>query len=456
MNQFDITTEVFAINQTENSHILYAPTVGVACLINNDTLNLLTNIRQMDDKDLSDEQRVVLNFLIHKKIVNSTTDSQITCKTSAELSPNKLTLFPTHRCQLNCCYCYAEDQTKINSSMSREIVESAIEYYVGLMTRENRPVFNLELHGGGEPFADWDLGQFIITEAEQRCHENDFKLKAVAGTNGIFNDTQLQWIIEHIHSLNISFEGLPHIQGIHRPFKNGENSFRIVDNSLKFFDDHNFPYALRITVTHHNEKLLPETIQFILDNYNTGLIHIEPVYSCGNVHDAAEALQPDLNHFAEVYLQLDAICREQNVQLEYSGCQFDRLKTNFCYVGTDDFAVTTDGYLTNCWEVSDMSHPAADIFIFGKLLPGGKIEIDQKKVAFLKSLNLENFEFCKNCFAKYQCAGDCVLKLGHINYHGPRGGDRCTSTRKLVANRLLQLLEQDNIFKSEINATRLG
>ncbi|MBD3290923.1 radical SAM protein, partial [candidate division KSB1 bacterium] len=413
MNQYDITTEVFAISQAKNRHILYAPVAGVACLINDETLNLLSNIRQVQHSKLSEEHREILNFLIQKRIVNGSIASREEKEASATLSPSKLTLFPTHRCQLNCCYCYAEEQKKIDSSMSQEHVENAIEYYTGVMKRENRSIFNLELHGGGEPFADWDLGQFIISLAEKYCQENNFKLQAVAGTNGIFNKIQLEWILRHFHSLNISFEGLPRIQAIQRPFKNGANSFDVVDQSIKFFDSHNFPYALRVTVTRHNEQVLPETIQYILDNYKTGLIHVEPAYSCGNLHDTAKALQPDMEHFAETYFHLETMCRQRNVRLQYSGCRFDRLKTNFCYVGTDDFAVTTDGYLTNCWEVSDRSHPAADTFIFGKLLPHGKLEIDHEKLKFLKSLNLDNFEYCTDCFAKYQCAGDCVLKLGH-------------------------------------------
>jgi uncharacterized protein len=57
---------------------------------------------------------------------------------------------------------------------------------------------------------------------------------------------------------------------------------------------------------------------------------------------------------------------------------------------------------------------------------------------------VENREFCKGCFAKWTCAGDCYHKAisaaGQLEF---RGTDRCHITRELTIDRIL-----DNIASS--------
>lgn len=55
--------------------------------------------------------------------------------------------------------------------------------------------------------------------------------------------------------------------------------------------------------------------------------------------------------------------------------------------------------------------PAAQIFFIGKIdIQSEKVIINKEKVKFLKGRITENLKACKNCFLKYNCAGDCLAK----------------------------------------------
>jgi len=450
MGSYRITTDIFTLNYKEEKQVLYAPLLGFACEINNDMVHLLSDLEGTEDHELSQHEKAILEYLIQRGVVNGKTKSAPVHDVDKKVRPSKLTLFPTNQCNMRCRYCYASAGTSPPKTMDWEIATSAIDYYITVLKKEKRTVFPLELHGGGEPLYAWALVKGLIEYAEEKCNTEGFKTEVYAGTNGVLNRKQLDWLIGHFKALNISFEGLPHVQDYQRPMANGSSSFKKVDETLKFLDEHNFPYGIRCTVTTYNENILPETIDFITENYKTKLIYLEPVYLCDRYKILEENLRPDLFKFVENFKKLEPICAERHVRLGYSGAALERLSRTFCYVGTDDFAVTPDGCLTNCWEVTSRDHPLAETFIFGRILPEGRIEVDKKKLAFLRSLSVDHLEYCQDCFAKWHCAGDCVAKLKTSDYRGPRGSERCETNRFLIAHQIFQLLERKDYYEKEL------
>ena len=449
MSHHKITADIFVLPAQGENIILYAPLIGYVCTVNEGLVCFLNNLENLDEEKLTGAEKEILNHLIAKKVIDGAPQKDITSMPHKELSPNKLTLFPSSRCNARCRYCYASNNSNYSKTMPWEIAKTAVEYFIANLHKQNKDQFVLEFHGGGEPFCAWKEVQTIVEYVEERCHQEKFQLEIVVSTNGCLSERQLQWIISHIHSLNISFDGLPQIQNYHRPLSNGDASFPLIDATMQYLDRQNYPYGIRCAVSNRNEKLLHETIDFITKTYRTKLIYLEPVSLCGIESWTADLQPPDLSRFAETFLSLQPLCIERGVQLEYSGANFERRTRNFCYVGTDNFAVTPDGYLTNCWEVTDINHPFAETFIFGRMYLDGRIEIDQEKLNNLQTFNVDHFSYCSDCFAKYHCAGDCAARLGHKDFKGSRGGIRCETNRKLIANRIAQLAESENCFQIE-------
>jgi len=442
MSQYKITTDLFTLPYKNEESVLYAPLVGFVCKANDDLINFLANLEDMENEAITPELKQIIEFLIKKGIINGSQSELPDTTRNKELSPSQLCLFPTNQCNMNCIYCYAAANRIAAKTMDWEIATSAVEYYINLMKKEGRKFFGLEFHGGGEPFFAWNLVHNIVNYIDERCSQEHFETKICSATNGVLNDKQLEWIVKHMSFLCISFEGLPHVQDYHRKMADGTGSFEYVDHTIRYLDEHRFSYMLRCTVSKHNEDLLDETIDFILQNYKTKLLCLEPVYICGGCY--SDDLKTDFSKFAENYKRLEPVCAAKGLRLEHSGAQFERIVSSFCHVGNDDFAVTPDGYLTKCWEVTSKDYPLANTFIFGQMLPEGKISLNHKKLDFLRSLAIDKLSYCKDCFAKWHCAGGCVTKLGHDRYDGSRGGDACKATRELIAHRIIQLLEVEN------------
>jgi len=443
-----MTTDVFTFKH-EGKNILYAPLLGFACEANDDLILFLADLATMDDRELNDQEKKILQYLMDKGIVDGESHPEKIQPSAKEPCPSKLTLFPTNQCNMRCRYCYASAGTMPPMTMDWETATSAIDYFTSFLKKKNRIRFPLEFHGGGEPLYAWSLVTGIIEYAEDECGKAGLELDVYAGTNGVLTEKQCHWIIEHFHSLNVSFEGLPHVQDFHRPMATGKGSFNQVDATLKRFDTHNFPYGIRCTVSSYNENILTETIHYITENYKTKLIWLEPLYLCERHNKQEEDLKPDFERFVENFKALEPICTRKGVFLKYSGATFEKITSTFCSVGTDDFAITPDGYLTNCWEVTYKDHPLADTFIIGRMRPEGRIEIDQKKLNHLRSLSVHALPFCRDCFAKYHCAGDCPTKLDHNHYQGDRGGPRCETNRRLIAHRISQLLVRTAFYEKE-------
>ncbi len=101
---------------------------------------------------------------------------------------------------------------------------------------------------------------YIIKKAK----ENKLKVIINSGLNGVLSNYQRKWVVKNIHSATISLDGDKEIQNMLRPLKNGQTSFDIVHNTLKYFDSQDFNYAIRSTVTSETIGKLEKIITFFL------------------------------------------------------------------------------------------------------------------------------------------------------------------------------------------------
>ena len=187
---------------------------------------------------------------------------------------------------------------------------------------------------------------------------------------------------------------------------------------------------------------MEESIDFIAENYHPVTVHFEPVFQCGRCKTDDE-YEVSLAKFAENYERCEEKSRKHGFRFTYSGCRVESLSNTFCGIACDSFSVTPDGYITSCFETTTLDDDKSETFFIGKINEEGILDIDENKRSFLHSLSVENLDYCKDCFAKWHCAGDCVAKLGHNDFQGERGHERCELNRKLVANKLTKLIDME-------------
>jgi len=448
---YKITCDLFSLPYDDFNQILYAPRLGFISIVNNDLVNLLADVETLDVQILNQEQKAALDYLHKKNLLNGSSEMNIVSPTLIEYEPTMLTLFPTNQCNLRCKYCYASAGDFKPLTMDWFYATNAIDTLINNVKKRGSKSVALGFHGGGEPLFPWELIKRTVEYAEEQSAKAELKISIFSATNGLLSSSQLEWIIQHFSNLNISFDGLPHIQDIQRPLPNGKGSFEFVNRTIKFLDDHQFNYGLRSTISSLNVDVMENCLDYIINNYKTKTIHFEPLFYCGRCK-TTNSLSPEMEKFIENFIKCELKAKECGITLVYSGCRIDNLTTSFCGATQDNFALTPDGYLTTCYEVTSKDDPKSDTFFIGKITENGQVEIDESKRKYLNSLSVDNLAYCSDCFAKWHCGGECIAKLGHTDYSGPRGHDRCKLNRHLIKNRLINIA-QGNYSHQESNST---
>lgn len=441
--EYQVTCDLFTIPLADDKAILYAPRVGFICEANSDVLNLLASINELKQDRLNAKQKYVLNQLVTNGVLNGSQELDIKKYNPGKYAPTTVTLFPTNQCNLRCIYCYASAGECKPLDMEWHYAESAITTIIRNAINVGINNITVGFHGGGEPLLRWNFIKEVVHYAEQECHNNKLKLTTYAATNGLLSEKQLDWITKHFSNLNISFDGLPRVQDHNRPLPNGEGSYKFIEKTLKFLDKKGFSYGIRSTFSDYNVDLMEESYDFIVSNFNPRTIHFEPVFNCGRCK-TSNKFDINLEKFAQSFQEIEAKHRNNKTRFIYSGCRVETLTNSFCGVARDSFTITPEGFITSCFEITTSDDPRSEYLYYGKIDKEGNVVIDENRRKYLHNLTVENLAYCKDCFAKWHCAGDCVAKIGHGEFYGERGHDRCILNRQMMKDRLVSILKTNS------------
>jgi uncharacterized protein len=441
--QFKISCDLYQLDYKENQKLLYAPRLGYICLGNYDLVNLLCNQDKQGNIIYKDKEIEILNTLELKGVLNSNIEKNVFSQLPEKYKPLRLTLFPTNECNLACKYCYASAGDSQPQNLDFNKAKVAIDFVISNNIEAEHTILGLGFHGGGEPLLKWNLVKEIIEYAKTKCKENNISLNVESATNGVLSKNQIDYIVKNFTSLNISFDGDQVSQDFNRPLPNGGGSFSPVDKTFRLLDQHKFKYGIRSTVSSNNLHRFHECMEFMLQNYHPYIIHIEPAENAGRCN-YQKGLTFNLKEFSEVYLKCEKIARSYNIPVLFSGCRFENLTNSFCGVSKDNFALTHEGKITSCFEITTSKDPRSETFFIGEITDNLDIIINEDKRRSLHALQVDKIDFCNDCFAKWHCAGDCVTRLGHNDYYGNRGHDRCELNRFLLKKRITDIFEQSN------------
>lgn len=441
--KYQLSCDLFLLEYKGDNKIMYAPRLGFSFVANPDLQNLIGLVVNNRITRFTEKQAGVLNFLESKGVFNQNRERQVDNPVPVDFKPLRLTIFPTNRCNLRCIYCYASAGDFKPMKIKWSYVTTAVDFVVRNLKESNVDTFKLGFHGGGEPLFEWALIKKIVAYAEKICHENSLKLTVDSATNGLLSVNKLEWIVKHFASLNISFDGNAFSQNYHRPLPSGAGSFEYVDRTMKYLDSKDFRYGIRSTISSTTLDQMEESLRFIISNYKVKHIHFEPLANTGRCL-TNKTLSIDLFRFSEEFAKCEEIAMRAGVYLTYSGCRFDTLSNAFCGVSCDNFAVTPDGYIASCFEVTSAEDPRSEKLFIGKISEEGEIIIDQEKRNYINFIRVNNLEYCNDCFAKWHCGGECITKLGHDDYLGPRGNERCQLNRDLIRKNVIKFIEFDS------------
>jgi uncharacterized protein len=437
---YKLTTDLYIIPYEEKGsdfYIAYFPLQSLVFEINKDAANILGRLKE---KPLQASDRATRNFLdsLEKlKVINSKNEKKPYVPIKKAPFPNTTILLLTDTCQLKCIYCYGKSKRR-GTKLPLHVAKCAIDTITANVLSSNAGIMHVGYHGGGEPTMNWSVLTRSFNYARKVAHDNNLQLYSSICSNGIFSKERAEWILRNIRDVAFSMDGIPEIHNRHRPMRNGRESFDAVAATIDIFNKNNKPFNLRLTATEFSYRKLPESVIFLWKRFHPKIISIEPLYVCGRCATTG-CKAPPLHDFLAVMSEVIELGRSLNINIQYSGNRLENLVSRFCGAQGSNFFITPGGLVTACLEVSDMDDDRADYLIYGKYdARENKFIFDNEKYQRLAISQVQTFITCKDCFAKWHCAGDCIAKVpDFVRITQFRNEYRCHLNKTLIRQTLI-------------------
>ncbi len=433
----ELSAEIFSIPLAGGRYIVYAPLRHAAFVTNARVVNFLADLKSGSFDAEVDADGSLVEFLRRMEILDAQPEQLPVTEFKGDPEPISVTLFLTTACNLRCTYCYASAGDTPTKNMPLEVAIRGIDYVANNAAKKTSPYFEVLYHGGGEPTVNWRTMTESFNYARQKAREVNLEVRAATASNGVLKDWQIDWIIENLHSVNLSYDGLPSAHDKHRLTVLGQGSSHLVMHTIRRFDEANFPYGLRVTVTQDQIANLPDSVEFICSTFQVEQIQVEPSYQLGRWTNAPTAETED---FIAAYREAQARAHTYGREITYSAARLGLLTNHFCGITQDSFALSPDGNVSSCYEVFSEDNPLANFFFYGEPeKAAGKFRFNLPVLNNLRNLAVQHREFCQGCYAKWTCAGDCYHKALTVSDDGEfHGSDRCHITRELTKDQILE------------------
>lgn len=315
---------------------------------------------------------------------------------------SKITLILTNNCNLQCVYCYMSGGEGQILEMTIDKAQEAIELCVS-----NGKTDQLRISFfGGEPTLAFSKIQKVVNFAKKLGVNLAFHIS----TNGMINNNIINYLIEEKFLIGVSMDGLPEINDSLRPSFAGKSPSRIIESAIQKLAKGEAKFLVRATVLSSNVNNMVESLEYWA-NLGAKYIHFEPLNVSGRAQKKQlKPADPDeyINNFKK------ALDRAEELGVYVISSPFLNLLTPSTYycssTSGESFLLTPDNAISKCYEVQNLDHNH-NLFLVGKYDNSLKgFTIDNKKCQYLSELSVENYEECKNCYAKYLCGGGCHLR----------------------------------------------
>ena len=451
--KMEITKELFEVPYKGRT-FLYAPLEGSVLEVTPGVISFLSQVKSGIDpnqinKDLT-QKLLKSRIFVENPLEQVTKKDSCSCP-SDTYAPTSVTLLPTYNCNLRCVYCFARAGEDIGEVMAIEIAKASLDLIVNNAIKQGKKEVSLGFHGGGEPLLarNMPLLNYSLNYLKKKAEENSLKYRSSVVTNGIHSIKTIDWAVRNLDHINVSIDGPKDIQDAQRPKFYKKSSFEEVMRTINYLekavgrDGKKFPYGLRATITSESVRRMPEILEFFHSISGNKSFHLEPLFECGRC-STSQARSPDPQLFLEQLLLTQEKARKLGVGVYYSGGSLDKISQTFCGACGNNFFVTPNGFVTSCLEACREDDAISNVFFIGKYNPKTKeFDFNQDRIQALKKRKVENMPFCQDCFAKYNCSGDCPAKIYEQtgDLLDPSKNWRCIINQGLLIERMAEALE---------------
>ena len=390
----DLRSDIFIIPTTNDLSIVYSPLRGAAFYANSEATRIVKEYIESGGISIENKSTTVCDYL--------QTLSQIEVeepqRRGKHSNSSDVMFILSQICNLECSYCYAQN-SRSKEILSLEKIKTVVDSVCAVNDRDRK---YFSFIGGGEPLATWVVFEWSVNYINAATASGGFSRSIRVVTNGtLLDEERISFLKQNGIAISISFDILPDVQDTQRPFPDRRiSSFERVHDNIKMLLSNGLVPRLRSTITRRNVDLMPQMVEFVIENYpGIESLHFEPVTDMDHHYD-------DLyNAYPASFVKAMQISQEHGISLNNSIiASFKRIRTRFCH---GEFCVTPSSDIVSCHRISSDKEDCFGAFKYGKVT--NAIEIDTESLEHTLELFEEKSECCSRCFAKWHCAGGCTM-----------------------------------------------
>jgi len=444
----EINPEVCYLNSDNGNFIMYSPLRGQVLEVTLPVIRELQNIKLGKESKL---ERDIEKTLLEKGFIGEKFEKIIPPSLDEKYLPTSATLMPSWDCNLNCIYCYSHGGENPGELMDVMVAKSSIDFILKNAKAKKIKGVHLGYHGGGEPLNGKNMNWLdeITHYARDKAKENELSINISSATNGFLSLKNLEWIVNNLDSVNISLDGTEDIQNKQRPNKLGGPSYKSVIRAINYFEEKKFNYGIRSTITEESVNRMDEILRHFIEITSLKRFHFESLFECGRC-ETTGLKSPSPEDFIRNFIKSKEIAEENGIKLYNSGSDLEKIGFKFCGASGSNFFVTPDGNVTTCLEVSRPEDDMNDVFIIGKFdNEKNEFIFNQERLDALRKRTIQNISGCGDCFAKYNCSGDCPAKSYAVSrsLYDSSNNIRCDVNRALLLHEIKQKLKNNGGLK---------
>lgn len=354
--------------------------------------------------------RELIGQLRRKKIIPLPDEDEVALKRKI----NEIYLQVSHKCNLNCVYCYAGGGSFGGPArmMSEKTARAAVDFLLNEAGPGNRCHINFD---GGEPFLNFPLIKKTVRYAVKRAESSGHSVHFHIATNGtLFTRQRVEFLKQHHFGIGISLDGDRATHDQVRKFKDGEGSYQVIVNKLKGLSLFHYPRPVNARATIIKGALECSKATRHLRNLGFRHIYLEPASGRGEPWVVDEIDLPTiLDEFTRIAVSYrDDIMKGNFFILRnfYGPLRkiHRRTRSNHrCHAAIDSIAVSFDGDLYPCY----------------KFVGREEYKIGNIASGFWTGTRLNDFPDnrsdgkspCCDCWARYLCGGGCAFLAVQAN-----------------------------------------
>ena len=308
----------------------------------------------------------------------------------------KMSVLPNHRCNFKCDYCYAANSRNAEE-LELNIADKALAYFIN-RKRTCRPL-SVAILGGGEPMLSWPVTRHCIEEARRLASGQDIHLEITVVTNGsIVDDEIIDTFVANDVIVNASFDLISE--------SNLRGGFENVKDNIKLMCRRGVYVTINSTVTPANVGDMKRMVKNAKEWFPAVEFMIfEPVIARHLFADAKS-----LRNFYGGYVGnfFDARDYAAGMGIDLT-CRILKSLDGVHDRGCDGrFNLCPNGDVTICYCTASGNDPNFENRLFGKVDASG-VHFFEDRFQNICNENVFSMPKCEHCFAKYNCAGGCML-----------------------------------------------